>query len=197
MCSSSVETWCHCHICLQHIILASEPHIQGVNNPVLLKFISYDRKTWIISTVYKIPSLCVLWQPIHTNNDVDGWHRRPNKKAIVVTLLHTEASLLPIHIKLVSWWTGSYQPGHHCNSSFAVSLFFSHTVLSLIFFQFQHVSPSWLFILPKSRSYFFSNSLLTYEALTYRLKLVNMYVIGIYKKYIPYLEGKKRYLMGL
>ena len=87
--------------------------IQGVDDPVLMKLmklLNYIRKTWITSTVYQISSWCVFGQPIRTNNGVEGWHRRLNKKACdltppfydLVTFLHAEASLLPIqHIPTV------------------------------------------------------------------------------------------------
>ena len=58
--------------------------IQDIDDPVLMKLIklvNYIRKTWITSTVYQISSWCVFGQPIRTNNDVEGWHRRLNKKA--------------------------------------------------------------------------------------------------------------------
>ena len=58
--------------------------IQGVDDPVLMKLmklLNYIRKTWITSTVYQISSWCVIGQPIRTNNGVEGWHRRLNKKA--------------------------------------------------------------------------------------------------------------------
>lgn len=52
----------------------------------------------------------VFNQPTRTNNDVEGWHRRLNKKNndekpafyTLIKRLHEEAQLLPIQIKLVS-----------------------------------------------------------------------------------------------
>jgi hypothetical protein len=64
-----------------HIIPAFQMLIQSVDDPVLMKLVDYVRKTWINSTVYQITSWCVIGQPIRTNNDVEGWHRRLNKKA--------------------------------------------------------------------------------------------------------------------
>ena len=93
-----------------HIIPAFQMLIQSVDDPVLMKLVDYVRKTWINSTVYQITSWCVIGQPIRTNHDVEGWHRRLNKKACdqtppfydLVALLHAETTLMPIQIKLVS-----------------------------------------------------------------------------------------------
>ena len=49
-------------------------------------------------------------QTVRTNNDVEGWHRRLNKRAVggqvplyvLVPLLHREAKLVSIQMKLVS-----------------------------------------------------------------------------------------------
>ena len=49
-------------------------------------------------------------QAVRTNNDVEGWHRRLNKRAVggqvplyvLVPLLHSEAKLVSIQMKLVS-----------------------------------------------------------------------------------------------
>ena len=84
-----------------HIIPAFQMLTQGVDGPVLMKLVDYVRKTWINSTVYQITSWCVFGQPVRTNNDVEGWHRRLNKKTSdqtppfydLVTLLHAEAAL--------------------------------------------------------------------------------------------------------
>ncbi|VDI15089.1 Hypothetical predicted protein [Mytilus galloprovincialis] len=81
-----------------------------VTDPALEKFTSYVRKTWITSAFYQIATWCVFNQPTRTNNDVEGWHRRLNKKNndekpafyTLIKRLHEEAQLLPIQIKLVS-----------------------------------------------------------------------------------------------
>ncbi|XP_076082318.1 uncharacterized protein LOC143053402 [Mytilus galloprovincialis] len=81
-----------------------------VTDPALKKFSSYVRKTWITSAFYQIATWCVFNQPTRTNNDVEGWHRRLNKKNndekpafyTLIKRLHEEAQLLPIQIKLVS-----------------------------------------------------------------------------------------------
>ena len=71
----------------------------------------YVEKNWISSTVW--PSSC--WQvymlPIRTNNDIEGWHHSLNRRAnnrvhlpfyLLVELLHQEARLVSIRIRLVS-----------------------------------------------------------------------------------------------
>jgi hypothetical protein len=58
----------------------------------------------------QIASWCVFKQSTRTNNDVEGWHRRLNKKTddekppfyLLVRRLYEEAQLLPIQRKLVS-----------------------------------------------------------------------------------------------
>jgi hypothetical protein len=52
---------------------------------------------------YQIASWCVFKQSTRTNNDVEGWHRRLNKKTddekppfyLLVRRLYEEAQLLP------------------------------------------------------------------------------------------------------
>lgn len=70
----------------------------------------YVRRTWIESEQWPPASWSVYRETVRTNNDVEGWHRRLNNKAtrgqvqfyLLVPMLHREASLLPVQVKLVN-----------------------------------------------------------------------------------------------
>ena len=72
--------------------------------------VAYIDVNWIRSTTWPPSSWSVFMQAVHTNNDVEGWHRRLNKRAVggqvplyvLVPLLHREAKLVSIQMKLVS-----------------------------------------------------------------------------------------------
>ncbi|CAG2216975.1 unnamed protein product [Mytilus edulis] len=89
------------------LLVTSSQHLKLTNNvTVVLKSCDYHRKTWITSAFYQIATWCVFNQPTRTNNDVEGWHRRLNKKNndekpafyTLIKRLHEEAQLLPIQI---------------------------------------------------------------------------------------------------
>jgi hypothetical protein len=92
-----------------HIEAAIHHLTQQTKDATLLKLILYFKKTWITG-FYEIASWCVFKQSTRTNNDVEGWHRRLNKKTddekspfyLLVIRLYEEAQLLPIQRKLVS-----------------------------------------------------------------------------------------------
>jgi len=52
----------------------------------------------------------VFWTTVQTNNDVEDWHCHLNNRAIrgqlqlymLIPLLHREASILPLQVKLVN-----------------------------------------------------------------------------------------------
>ena len=93
-----------------HIEPAFQQLTQNVNDPVVQKLVRYVRKTWITSAFYQIASWCIYQQPTRTNNDVEGWHRRLNKKTndekppfyVLIPKLHEEAKFLPVQLKFVS-----------------------------------------------------------------------------------------------
>lgn len=95
---------------VNHIAPAFNQLAARTQDPTLQSLVRYVRKTWISNSVYNIAAWCVFNQPTRTNNDVEGWHRRMNKKAndekppfyVLIPLLHKEAKLLPIQMKLVS-----------------------------------------------------------------------------------------------
>ena len=72
--------------------------------------LQYVRRQWIDSTVWPPSTWSVFRQPIRTNNDVEGWHRRLNVRANqgalnlyqLLQLLHSEALLVNLNIRLMS-----------------------------------------------------------------------------------------------
>ena len=77
----------------------------------LRAFTGYVRDTWVDSTMWPPSAWSVFEQAIRTNNDVEGWHLGLNKRAagksqlplyIMIQLLHREARLTSLHIRLVS-----------------------------------------------------------------------------------------------
>ncbi|VDI28338.1 Hypothetical predicted protein [Mytilus galloprovincialis] len=72
--------------------------------------VKYVEDTWINSTVWHVESWTVFSQPTRANNDVEGWHRRINKKSpeekkpfyLLLPKLTEEAELLPNQLKMVT-----------------------------------------------------------------------------------------------
>ena len=71
----------------------------------------YIQNTWIESRCLWAPRVWSHYmQSIRTNNDLEGWHRRINSKAnghsqsfyLLIKLIHDEASLLQLQMRLVS-----------------------------------------------------------------------------------------------
>lgn len=77
----------------------------------LQRFMEYVNSTWICSSTWPPSSWCVYLQSVKTNNDVEGWHNGLNRRAhgksqlpfyLLVQLLHQEARLASLQIRLVS-----------------------------------------------------------------------------------------------
>jgi hypothetical protein len=74
------------------------------------KLMDYINNTWINASTWKPAPWTVYRQSVRTNNDVVGWHHRIDRKAqkpnlqmyILIVLLHKEARLLPIQLKMVT-----------------------------------------------------------------------------------------------
>ena len=70
----------------------------------------YIEQTWMSSTVWSVSEWSVFMQPVRTNNDVEGWHRRLNVQArrgqlplyMLIELLHRESKLVELQATLVS-----------------------------------------------------------------------------------------------
>lgn len=79
------------------------------NDGRLDAFLSYVDATWIHSSMWPVASWSVYGRSIRTNNDVEGWHARLNRRAkkgnlsfyLLVELLFKEAKEIPIQCKLV------------------------------------------------------------------------------------------------
>ena len=80
------------------------------NSPVE-ELASYVKSTWIDNPIWPPSCWSVYMQAVRTNNDVEGWHLGLNRRAagktqlpfyLLVKLLHREAKLTSLHIRLVS-----------------------------------------------------------------------------------------------
>ena len=75
----------------------------------LQQLVSYVETTWVRNTTWPPSSWSAFMQPVRTNNHVEGWHRRLNRRAvgsslpfyILVPLLYQKAKLVTIQMKLV------------------------------------------------------------------------------------------------
>ena len=77
----------------------------------LQTIMQYISRTWIHNSLWPTSSWSIFSQSIRTNNDIEGWHNRLNKRAagrcnlqfyLLVSLLHKEAKLTSVYIRLVS-----------------------------------------------------------------------------------------------
>ena len=84
--------------------------VQAETEP-LRNLIEYIQEQWIDSIIFPPKDWRVFKQPIRTNNDIEGWHNALNRRAggkcrlefyLLIELLHREARLTSITIKLVS-----------------------------------------------------------------------------------------------
>ena len=83
---------------------------EAITEP-LQQLVSYIEENWIRSTVWPPKCWSVFMQSIRTNNDIEGWHHGLNRRAagrcglplyMFVALLHKEARLVSLQIRLVS-----------------------------------------------------------------------------------------------
>ena len=76
----------------------------------LQQLMTYIDKTWMTSTVWTIDTWSMYREPVRTNNEAEGWHRRINSKAsrtnlqlyLLVPLLHHEAEYAEHQVYLLS-----------------------------------------------------------------------------------------------
>lgn len=74
------------------------------------QFIDYVEKTWIRSATWDVASWSVFGMSIRTNNDVEGYHNRLNRRAkkgnlpfyLMLRLLYNESCIIPTQIKMIS-----------------------------------------------------------------------------------------------
>ena len=100
------------HLPANHIIPAFQQLKERCprTNEKLLDLLSYFDDNWVNSTSRPPTSWSVFKRVVRTKNDVEGWHYRLNSQSphdrpnsyVLLGLLHKEATLLPLQVKLVS-----------------------------------------------------------------------------------------------
>jgi len=76
----------------------------------MVELVAYIRNNWMHSTLWGPTELSAFMQAVRTNNDVEGWHRRLNVRALhgqlplylLITMLRREAAMVNIHAQMVS-----------------------------------------------------------------------------------------------
>ena len=77
----------------------------------LQDFCCYIDENWIISQTFPPQNWSVFLEAVRTNNDLEGWHNGLNRRAkgrsqlplyILIQVLHREATLVSMQIRLVS-----------------------------------------------------------------------------------------------
>ncbi|KAL9955296.1 hypothetical protein ACROYT_G036599 [Oculina patagonica] len=77
----------------------------------LLEFTEYVSSTWINGTTWSPADWTAFKKAVRTNNDLEGWHHALNRRAsgrgqlpmyLLIQLLHREAMLTAVNIRLVS-----------------------------------------------------------------------------------------------
>ena len=80
--------------------------------PAITALMQYVEDTWMTSTVWPVSAWSVFGRSVRSNNDVEGWHHRLNRRAkkgnhtfyLLVKLTYKEAQTVPQQVKLVSEW---------------------------------------------------------------------------------------------
>ncbi|XP_068250151.1 uncharacterized protein [Palaemon carinicauda] len=96
-----------------------DDHIEGLflrfyrkaaGSQQLLNLLEYIHNTWISSEMWPPKAWCVFGRSVRTNNDVEGWHHRLNRKSrkgqlnfyILLSLLYNEAKLVPLYVNFLN-----------------------------------------------------------------------------------------------
>ena len=87
----------------------------------LMKLYNYVNDTWMNNSIWSIEEICLFEEPIRSNNDEEGSHRRLNSKArqsigfhSLLSLLEHEADMVKINVQYLK--QGSH-PFRTCWSS--------------------------------------------------------------------------------
>ena len=79
------------------------------DNQSLQELVHYIRSTWIEASVFKPENWSVCGLPFRTNNDVEGWHNRINKRTkpntpfyLLIQVLNEEARQIRTNVELLS-----------------------------------------------------------------------------------------------
>ncbi|XP_052280771.1 uncharacterized protein LOC127878292 [Dreissena polymorpha] len=75
----------------------------------LAPFFAYVENTWLTNNIWAVENWSVYGRSVRTNNDVEGWHNRLNRRAkkgnlasyLLITLLFDEANEVPMQCKLI------------------------------------------------------------------------------------------------
>ena len=79
--------------------------------PVLHELVDYVDNQWINTNTFPHSSWSVYRQPVHTNNDVEGWHNSLSRLAggrvhlpfyLLIQLLHRESSVCTVQVRLAN-----------------------------------------------------------------------------------------------
>jgi hypothetical protein len=92
-----------------HIPPAFEKLKEKATDEKTQEVMQYIEDTWMTSTVWTVPTWSVFNQSIRTNNDVEGWHHKLNRKAckgnlqfyLLITLMFSEAKRLATQMKMI------------------------------------------------------------------------------------------------
>ena len=92
-----------------------ERRFRGLQQQATVKplqdFCSYVDENWITSQTFPTQACSVFREAVRTNNDLEGWHNGLNRRAkgrpqlplyILIQVLHREATLVNMQIRLVS-----------------------------------------------------------------------------------------------
>ena len=98
-----------CYVPATHIRPLFQALAQQSHAPAFQELLIYMRQTWIESTLFKPENWSVYGLPFRTNNDVEGWHHKINRKTrpntpfyLLVKVLHEEAVQIPSNIELLN-----------------------------------------------------------------------------------------------
>ena len=98
-----------CYIPANHIRPLFHQLEKETNSPALPSLADYVNDTWIKSRVFPPENWSVYKLPFRTNNDVEGWHHRINKKSkintpfyLMVQLLYAEAKQISTNVELLN-----------------------------------------------------------------------------------------------
>ena len=92
--------------------LSLRVRLQGQASVSLQSFTEYVSSNWINGTTWSPSDWTVFKKAVRTNNDIEGWHHGLNRRAsgrgqlplyLMIQLLHKEAKLTALQIRLVSW----------------------------------------------------------------------------------------------
>jgi hypothetical protein len=94
----------------EHILASFAALRLQTRQPLLLALLRYVDETWMMTDTFPIKSWSVFFEPVRTNNDVEGWHRRLNHRAdrrklqiyMMVPVLYDEAELVDIQVQMVT-----------------------------------------------------------------------------------------------